>query len=144
MSRKTNTAIALFTVRADEIALGDVIRHSTGDIWQIISEPEYGDLGISLEVLDAAVPDDAQNAYFIYAQPHQRFELVSYQFSQSPVTEVRETETPSFIHSHTHRGRLIGILRDGADFSFHVYEPGSLFEETCIILRSRIGAQRGD
>ena len=32
---------------AEELTEGDVIRHFTGDIWQVISEPEHISTGIS-------------------------------------------------------------------------------------------------
>ncbi|MGK7948378.1 MAG: hypothetical protein AB4368_06115 [Xenococcaceae cyanobacterium] len=36
---------------AEELTEGDVIRHFTGDTWQVISEPSYTCSGISFEVL---------------------------------------------------------------------------------------------
>ena len=32
---------------ADQLTEGDIIRHFTGDVWQVISEPEYTSSGIS-------------------------------------------------------------------------------------------------
>ncbi len=35
---------------ADQLSEGDIIRHFTGETWQVISEPEYTSPGISFEV----------------------------------------------------------------------------------------------
>ena len=34
---------------ADQLTEGDIIRHFTGDVWQVISEPKYVSNGISFE-----------------------------------------------------------------------------------------------
>lgn len=66
------------TIHADELTEGDIIRHFTGDIWQVISEPQYTCSGITFDVLwlDVDSPDNTQNVCFA---PNWRFELVSHQ-----------------------------------------------------------------
>ena len=63
---------------ADQLTEGDIIRHSTGDVWQVISEPEYVSTGISFEVLclDVVMPPNTQQLVFA---PAWRFELLDYQ-----------------------------------------------------------------
>ena len=39
------------TIYADQLTDGDIIRHSTGDTWMVITEPEYTTRGITFEVL---------------------------------------------------------------------------------------------
>ncbi|MEM7590647.1 MAG: hypothetical protein AAF383_03850 [Cyanobacteria bacterium P01_A01_bin.83] len=63
---------------ADQLTEGDIIRHFTGDVWQVISEPEYVSTGISFEVLclDVEMPPNIQQVVFA---PAWRFELLDYQ-----------------------------------------------------------------
>lgn len=64
-------------VRADEITLGDIIRHFTGDTWQVVSEPEYTNQGITFDVmwLDVDTPNNTQTVTFA---PAWRFEIIDY------------------------------------------------------------------
>jgi hypothetical protein len=64
---------------ADQLTEGDVIRHFTGETWQVISEPEYVLNGISFEVLclDIKIPPNTQHVIFA---PNWKFELLDYQF----------------------------------------------------------------
>lgn len=78
-------------ITADELTEGDIIKHFTGDIWQVISEPEYTNAGITFEVMWLDVP--TPNTQFVNfarhllgriilpknAAPAWRFELVSLQ-----------------------------------------------------------------
>lgn len=66
------------TLRADELTEGDIIKHVTGDIWQVISEPEYFSRGICFEVLWLDIPDPNNTQEVCFA-PELRFELVNYQ-----------------------------------------------------------------
>lgn len=63
---------------ADQLTEGDIIRHFTGDVWQVISEPEYVSTGISFEVLclDIEMLPNTQQVVFA---PTWRFELLDYQ-----------------------------------------------------------------
>ena len=63
---------------ADQLTEGDIIRHFTGDVWQVISEPIYSSSGISFEVLclDVKTPPNTQNVVFA---PQWRFEFLDYQ-----------------------------------------------------------------
>ena len=63
---------------ADQLTEGDIIRHFTGDTWQVISEPAYTSSGISFEVLclDLETPPNTQTVVFA---PRWRFELINYQ-----------------------------------------------------------------
>ena len=51
---------------ADQLTEGDIIRHFTGDTWQVISEPGYTSSGISFEVLclDVETPPNTQTVVF--------------------------------------------------------------------------------
>ena len=62
---------------ADQLTEGDIIRHFTGDTWQVISEPQYTLSGISFEVLclDVETPPNTQTVVFA---PGWRFELIDY------------------------------------------------------------------
>ena len=75
LSTESN-AIASF-LRADELTEGDIIRHFTGDLWQVLTEPQYTCSGIEFEVLWLNVdsPDNIQSVCFA---PGWRFELVSF------------------------------------------------------------------
>lgn len=65
-------------IHADELTEGDVIKHFTGDVWMVISEPEYSRAGITFDVIWLGVntPDNSQTVTFA---PVWRFELVSHQ-----------------------------------------------------------------
>ncbi len=39
------------TICADQLTDGDIIRHSTGDTWMVITESEYTTAGITFDVL---------------------------------------------------------------------------------------------
>jgi hypothetical protein len=123
-----HAAISSSTIRADELTEGDVIQHLlTGDIWQVASEPEYTIKGIGFEVTWLS---DSQDPCFIYAQPHQHFELLDHNPSQAPVIEVGKPADPYFVHSLIHQGQLIAILAHGANFTFRIFSAGSLLEES--------------
>lgn len=68
------------TITADELTIGDIIKHDTGDLWQVLSEPQYTCSGIEFDVLwlDVDSPDNTQSVCFA---PSWRFELVSHQSS---------------------------------------------------------------
>ena len=63
---------------ADQLTEGDIIRHFTGDTWQVISEPEYTSSGISFEVLCLEV-ETLPNTQCVVFAPRWRFELLGYQ-----------------------------------------------------------------
>ena len=63
---------------ADQLTEGDIIRHFTGDIWQVISEPKYTCSGISFEVLCLDV-ETLPNTQTVVFAPRWRFELLSHQ-----------------------------------------------------------------
>ena len=65
-------------IHADEITEGDIIKHFTGDVWLVTSEPKYTNSGITFDVmwLDVDSPDNIQPVCF---SPHWRFELVAHQ-----------------------------------------------------------------
>ncbi len=65
------------TIASDQLTIGDIIKHGTGDLWQVISEPQYTCSGIEFEVLwlDVDSPDNTQSVCFA---PQWRFELVSH------------------------------------------------------------------
>lgn len=123
MTHKTVDAIASF-VRADELALGDIIRHC-GDIWQVLSEPQYTCSGIKFDVLwlDFAAPDNTQSACF---PPDCQFELIRYQPVQPSLPKVKQIKNPCFIHAQIHQGQLIGILEDETGFTFHLFSPATV------------------
>lgn len=63
---------------ADQLTEGDIIRHFTGDTWQVISEPTYTSSGINFEViyLDVKTPPNTQTVIFA---PQWRFDFLDYQ-----------------------------------------------------------------
>ncbi|MDJ0745668.1 MAG: hypothetical protein QNJ32_20200 [Xenococcaceae cyanobacterium MO_167.B27] len=63
---------------ADQLTEGDIIRHFTGDTWQVISEPEYTHSGISFEVLCLDL-ETLPNTQLVVFAPRWRFELINYQ-----------------------------------------------------------------
>ena len=63
---------------ADQLTEGDIIRHFTGDVWQVISEPEYVSNGISFEVLCLDVETLPNTQQVIFAASW-KFELLDYQ-----------------------------------------------------------------
>lgn len=83
MTQGTSDAIAS-TIRADELTESDIVRHLTGDLWQVLTEPQYTCSGIEFEVLwlDVDSPDNTQEVCF---HPRWQFELVTH---QSPAVEV--------------------------------------------------------
>ncbi len=67
---------------ADQLTEGDIIRHFTGEVWQVISEPEYVSNGISFEVLCLDVETLPNTQQVIFAAGW-RFELLDYQPSMT-------------------------------------------------------------
>ena len=65
-------------VCADQLTEGDIIRHFTGDTWQVISEPEYTSFGISFEVLCLDVETPPNTQYVVFP-PEWKFLLLDYQ-----------------------------------------------------------------
>ena len=65
-------------IHAEELTEGDIIKHFTGDVWLVISEPQYTNAGIMFDVmwLDVDSPDNIQSVCF---SPHWRFDLVAHQ-----------------------------------------------------------------
>ena len=63
---------------ADQLTEGDIIRHFTGEVWQVISEPEYSSFGMSFEVLCLDIESSSNTQTVIFA-PQWRFELLDYQ-----------------------------------------------------------------
>ncbi len=64
-------------IASDQLTIGDIIKHDTGDFWQVISEPQYTCSGIEFEVLwlDVDSPNNTQSVCFA---PGWQFELVSH------------------------------------------------------------------
>ncbi len=79
------------TIRADELTEGDIIQHSTGDNWMVISEPEYTTGGISFEVLclDVEAVDNTQTVCFA---PETSFVLLDHQRNVKGASEYRSWE----------------------------------------------------
>lgn len=71
---------------SDQLTVGDIIKHDTGDLWQILTEPQYTCSGIEFEVLwlDVDAPNNTQSVCFA---PGWWFELVSYQSECSCVAQ---------------------------------------------------------
>ena len=69
------------TIRADQLTEGDIIQHSTTELWMVVTEPEYTTSGISFDVLclDVEAPDNTQTVCFA---PEVSFVLLDYQPSQ--------------------------------------------------------------
>ena len=63
---------------AEELTEGDIIRHFTGETWQVISEPEYLSNGISFEVLCLDIKTSPNTQQVIFAAGW-KFELIDYQ-----------------------------------------------------------------
>ena len=63
---------------AEELTEGDIIRHFTGETWQVISEPEYLSYGISFEVLCLDVETRFNTQQVVFAAGW-KFELIDYQ-----------------------------------------------------------------
>ena len=67
------------TITTDCLTEGDIIKHFTGDIWQVISKPQYTKQGIRFEVIlfeENYSPDNIQTVCFA---PDWKFELIGYQ-----------------------------------------------------------------
>ena len=60
---------------AEQLTEGDIIRHFTGDTWQVISEPEYTCSGISFEVLCLDI-ETLPNTQTVVFATRWRFELL--------------------------------------------------------------------
>ncbi|WP_013334755.1 hypothetical protein [Gloeothece verrucosa] len=72
----TQNTEAVTTLHADELTVGDVIRHFTGDLWQVATEPIYTRAGMTFKVYDLSVNTiETQTVSF---HPQWRFELVKY------------------------------------------------------------------
>ena len=84
MIAQSNDAV---TVRADQLAESDIIRHSTGEAWLVISEPEYTNNGISFDILclDVPAPDNTQTVCFA---PEVSFLLLEIQAAPKSVNPV--------------------------------------------------------
>lgn len=67
-------------IYADQLTEGDIIRHFTGEIWKVISEPKYTDSGISFEVLclDLGTFSNPNTQLVVFASQW-RFESIDYQ-----------------------------------------------------------------
>ena len=68
------------TICADQLTEGDIIQDLSGDIWMVITEPEYTTRGITFEVLclDVEVADNTQTVCFA---PETSFVLLDHQRS---------------------------------------------------------------
>lgn len=122
------TEIAPFIIHADQLTRGDVIKCLTGDIWQVVNEPEYTLAGICFDVmwLDVGVSNNVQGVCFAPTAP---FELVSHQLQNHHITESQEKMTsPCFVHAQIHGKQLIGIVFDQTGFTFQILTPGSIEE----------------
>ena len=66
------------TICADQFTEGDIIQHSTGDTWMVITEPEYTTRGITFEVLylDVQASNNTQTVCFA---PETSFVLLDHQ-----------------------------------------------------------------
>lgn len=120
--------IAPFIIHADQLTRGNVIKCLTGDIWQVVSEPEYTQQGICFDVmwLDVGVSNNVQGVCFA---PTAEFELVSHQLHNHHITESQEKMTsPCFVHAQIHSKQLIGIVFDRTGFTFQILTPGSVEE----------------
>jgi hypothetical protein len=65
-------------IYADELTEGDIIKHFTGDIWQVYSKPEYTISGIEFEVLNLST--NGRESQRVSFNPRWRFELVGYEY----------------------------------------------------------------
>ncbi|PSF35832.1 hypothetical protein C7H19_15485 [Aphanothece hegewaldii CCALA 016] len=65
-------------IQADQLTEGDIIKHFTGDIWKVISEPEYTTTGISFEVLCLDV-ETLPNTQRVNFAPQCQCELLDHQ-----------------------------------------------------------------
>jgi hypothetical protein len=70
---------------ADELTQGDIIRHFTGEIWQVYSEPVYTRRGMVFDVLP--LDFDTIETFQVIFAPGWRFELTGHQSNQES-TEV--------------------------------------------------------
>lgn len=67
-------------IRADQLTEGDIITGSKGDIWQVVSEPQYMDEGICFEVMWLkSATFNTQKVCFL---PNYEFELVSHPYQE--------------------------------------------------------------
>ena len=66
------------TICADQLTDGDIIRHSTGDTWMVITEPEYTTAGITFDVLCLSV-EAADNTQTVCFAPETSFVLLDHQ-----------------------------------------------------------------
>lgn len=120
--------IAPFIIHADQLTEGDVIKCLTGDIWRVVSEPEYTQQGICFDAmwLDVGVSNNVQGVCFA---PTAEFELVSHQLHNHHITEPQEEMTsPCFVHAQIHSKQLIGIVFDQIGFTFQILTPGCVEE----------------
>ncbi len=79
------------TIYADQLTEGDIIQHSAGDTWMVITEPEYTTRGITFEVLclDVEAADNTQSVCFA---PEESFVLLDHQHSVKGASEYRSWE----------------------------------------------------
>ena len=68
------------TICADQLTEGDIIQHSTGDTWMVITEPEYTTRGITFEVLCLCV-EAVDNMQSVCFAPEESFVLLDHQRS---------------------------------------------------------------
>jgi hypothetical protein len=66
------------TIRADQLTEGDIIQHSVGNTWMVITEPEYTTLGITFEVLCLDV-ETLPNTQTVCFTPEESFLLLDHQ-----------------------------------------------------------------
>ena len=66
------------TIYADQLTDGDIIWHSTGDTWMVITEPEYTTAGITFDVLCLSV-EAADNMQSVCFAPETSFVLLDHQ-----------------------------------------------------------------
>lgn len=65
--------------RADELTEGDIIQNPTGDVWQVLTEPEYTNEGITFLVMWLGV-DSPDNTQEVCLAPQSPFELLDREF----------------------------------------------------------------
>ena len=65
-------------IRADQLTEGDIIQHSTTELWMVVTEPKYTTNGISFDVLclDVEGPNNTQTVCFA---PEASFILLDHQ-----------------------------------------------------------------
>ncbi len=84
------------TICADQLTDGDIIRHSTGDTWMVITEPEYTTAGITFDVLclDVEAADNTQTVCFA---PQESFVLLDHFLTLQGKSSERSSFTSSVV-----------------------------------------------